>query len=45
RSDAAGEAQHEHHPPDHHEEPDGVQAAQVGDGRQVGQDALGRGQG
>lgn len=40
RSDAAGEAQDEHHPPDDHEEPDRVQAAQVRDGRDVGQDAL-----
>lgn len=40
RSDAAGEAQDEHDPADHDEEPHGVEAPQVCDGRQVGQDAL-----
>ncbi|TNN46624.1 hypothetical protein EYF80_043157 [Liparis tanakae] len=40
RSDAAGEAQDEHDGPDHHEEPDRVQAPQVRDGRDVGQHPL-----
>lgn len=42
RSDASCEAQDEHHPSNHHEEPDWVQTAQVCDGRDVGQDSLRR---
>lgn len=49
-ADAAGEAQDEHDPSDDDEEPHGVEAPQVRDGWQVGQDALrermwGRGRG
>lgn len=39
-ADAAGEAQDEHHPAHHHEEPDGVEAPQVCDGVDVGKDTL-----
>lgn len=39
-SDAAGEAEDEHHSADYDEEPHGVEATQVRDGRQVRQHAL-----
>lgn len=39
-SDAPSEAQDEHDPSDHHEEPDRVQAPQVCDGRDVGENTL-----
>lgn len=40
-ANAAGKAQDEHDPSDDDEEPHGVEASQVRDGWQVGQDALG----
>lgn len=42
RSDAAGEPEDEHHTAHHQEEPDGVKAAEVRDGRDVGENALQR---
>lgn len=40
RPDAPGKAQDEHDRSHHHEEPHGVEAPQVRDGRQVGQHSL-----
>ena len=42
RSDATGKAQDEHDPSRHQEEPDGVKAPQVCDGRDVGENTLER---
>ena len=41
-ANAAGESQDEHHPPHHQEQPHRVEAPQVCDGRDVGQDPLRR---
>lgn len=40
-SDAPCKSQNEHHSAHHQEEPDGVEAAEVCDGGDVGQDSLG----
>lgn len=41
RSNAPCESQNEHHSSHHEEEPNRVKAAEIGDGRDVGQNSLG----